>query len=1305
MKKKGFWAGLLACLAVCLLAGSALGASRAATTASGTLGGTMSWTLSGTTLTVSGTGAMRDFPETPPETADTEEDKALQDWFNARSKAKTVAISEGITSIGSYAFYGCTSISSVTIPSSAGIIDAHAFENCTGLSSLTLPQGVTRVGDSAFAGCTGLSSVQFPLKLAAVGNSAFSNCKGLSSAVFRDGLTSIGDRAFYGAGLRTLQLPNAGTITVGESAFNSTSLGSNQAGVCLPASVASVGEHAFGNCGTSLSIHHFSSTNGSFSDPGIVEHFLQDMGTTENRYCNNYPLNSQRISQFRCLTPTCGRVFTQVDDPGRIPCAYENVKEPATCTEDGYEGSRCKWCHTFNTRTTLPATGHDYRNPHKPGDPDFPYDPDSYDPYDPDDPNNFEYLHCWDEDLSYNGTCTRDGQDVYVKICANCGHKEIVETVNTGKSSHTRPTDDSQIKETIIPPTDCRYNYERKELAYTCTVCKKAVTETVPTGGDYLDPYEPANYFLHDFVEKQYTVNQPATCTKPGHMEYDARCAICGRYFTSVTEDPPALGHLPPENKDEIYEEVTKAASCKEAGEKVTIYQCQRPDCDSTDPKHRVEITEDIPVLPHTPVSVAAVPGTCMKPGMTGGTKCSVCDEILSGCTETKIDPNAHSYKEEDVTGDPKYPSQAATCTEDGFKYVRLVCELCDDVSDEEPKKVTLPSKGQHEDDPDFPEKTERTEPTCGKDGAIKTIHRCKVCGQEYVFKTDPIRATGEHDFGEWVETKAPTDTAAGEETRTCNICGHKETRAFYPVSEVTLHPAPGVLPDGASNKLTTSRETGLLTADLPTPTREGYIFTGWFTEESGGTQVTKSTIFFKDTALYAHWTEEKIYTVTLDANEGTLGDAAASLTTGSDGKLAALPKDPTRDGFLFDGWFTAREGGDRVTTATVFTGDTTIYAHWTKEPEPEKGFTITLDAGGGTLSGSASVKTGDDGKLSALPAAPAREGYDFDGWFTASEGGVAVTTATVFQSDATIYARWSVIDTTTAFAIRIGSMTGGIVSTNTASATRGTEITVLVDPDSGYALDSIRVTASGGTAVTLTKASDAKYTFTMPGSAVDVTATFKSTGSGGSSSGNNSNNNNNSSSGGAVWNPDTNTNPNPEPVPVKKSVPQATASNQIFLDIPVNHWAAGEISWAFQQGYMNGTGGGNFSPDAPITHSQLWTVLTRLLRYANIPESNLLAIRSGLLDGGSPTSPATRQELVTALHRCAYLLGGARTPSISLNTYADAGRVAGYARDAMAWAVTNGIISGTTGGRLNPEGVVSRAQFAVILYRFTYRM
>ena len=114
--------------------------------------------------------------------------------------------------IGDYAFSGCSSLTSLTLPSSVTSIGGHAFEKCSGLTSLTLPSSVTSIGEFAFRYCSGLTSLTIPSGVTTIDYYAFADCRGLTSLTLPSSVTSIGGHAFaWCSGLTSLTLPSSVT--------------------------------------------------------------------------------------------------------------------------------------------------------------------------------------------------------------------------------------------------------------------------------------------------------------------------------------------------------------------------------------------------------------------------------------------------------------------------------------------------------------------------------------------------------------------------------------------------------------------------------------------------------------------------------------------------------------------------------------------------------------------------------------------------------------------------------------------------------------------------------------------------------------------------------------------------------------------------------------------------------------------------------------------------------------------------------------------------------------------------------------
>jgi hypothetical protein len=237
--------------------------------------------------------------------------------FIGNSKLRTLSIGDNVALIGSFAFSGCRSLTSITIPfvgatrtttgassyfgyifgttsytggkainqngttyyipsvlTSVMITDTssignYAFQNCKSLKSITIPNSVTSIGNYAFENCTSLTSITIPNSVNSIGSGAFSGCTSLTSITIPESVTSIGNSAFSRCtSLTSITIPNSVTSIVNYAFQNCTSLTS----ITIPNSVTSIGKHAFQNCTslTSITVGNYVTSIGDYAFSGCT---------------------------------------------------------------------------------------------------------------------------------------------------------------------------------------------------------------------------------------------------------------------------------------------------------------------------------------------------------------------------------------------------------------------------------------------------------------------------------------------------------------------------------------------------------------------------------------------------------------------------------------------------------------------------------------------------------------------------------------------------------------------------------------------------------------------------------------------------------------------------------------------------------------------------------------------------------------------------------------------------------------------------------------------------------------------------
>ena len=498
-----------------------------------------------------------------------------------------------------------------------------------------------------------------------------------------------------------------------------------------------------------------------------------------------------------------------------------------------------------------------------------------------------------------DATCTEDGYTGDT-VCAICG-KEITKGETIQSKGHT------EVIDAAVEPTCTKSGKTEGKHCSVCNAIIVAQTEIPATG----------------HTEKT-VVGKPATCTETGLTD-GISCSVCGTVI-KAQEEIPAKGHRWNEG------EITISPTCENAG--VKTYTCTV--CNATK-------TEAIDATGHTPVEVAEQPATCTEAGHKAGTKCSICEAILSGMEE--IPATGHT----EVTDAAKAP----TCTETGLTEGKH-CSVCNTVlvAQEE-----IPAKGHTEViDP-------AVEPTCTEPGKTEGKH-CSVCNEIIVAQTE-IPAKGHTEVID--VAKAPTCTEPGlTEGKHCSVCnevivkqevipatGHKpEIRNAV---EATLT-TPGytgdtycsvcneLLKQGEEIPKTGAHITWIIDGKVVAeedylkgtmPSFKGstdkapdenyrYTFTGWSPEVVVAEEDATYTAQYSATARV-------FYTITFNANGGEGSMEPQRFEVGVDTALNTNAF--TRENYKFIGWNTAADGSGATYAdegaILELTGDMTLYAQW----------------------------------------------------------------------------------------------------------------------------------------------------------------------------------------------------------------------------------------------------------------------------------------------------------------------------------------------------------------------------------------
>ena len=351
-----------------------------------------------------------------------------------------------------------------------------------------------------------------------------------------------------------------------------------------------------------------------------------------------------------------------------------------------------------------------------------------------------------------------------------------------------------------------------------------------------------------------------------------------------------------------------------------------------------------------------------------------------------------------------------------------------------------------------------------------------------------------------------------------------------------------------------------------------------------------------------------------------------------------------------------------------------------TNAPAAEHTVTVTNDGNGTASASHAKAVAGTEITLTATP----NRGYHFKEWQVIS-GDVTITNDKFLMPNGNVEVKAIFEKNTstgggtgtgaTTYPITVKSAKNGDVTASHKSAAKGVTVTLTVDPDKGYLLDTLTVLDGKDKELKLTDKGDGKFTFTMPDSKVTVEATFKAS---------------------------------------------APTGKNPFVDVPAGSYYEDAVVWAVGKGITTGMSAAAFDPNGSCTRAQ---IVTFLWRAAGSPEPKTMkgfddvasnayyakavawAVENGITTGTSaskfsPNDPCTRTQAVTFLFRYAAANGmEAVTMQELLSGYADAASVPSYAVSAMNWALAAGILQGD-GVKLMPNATCTRAQVVTLLYR-----
>ena len=322
-----------------------------------------------------------------------------------------------------------------------------------------------------------------------------------------------------------------------------------------------------------------------------------------------------------------------------------------------------------------------------------------------------------------------------------------------------------------------------------------------------------------------------------------------------------------------------------------------------------------------------------------------------------------------------------------------------------------------------------------GATGGNSTVSSSFTTGGTAITLPSPTR-TG-YTFGGWYAEVGLTTLVSGAQSPTANATLFAKWNAGTYTLTYTYNGATG-----GNSTVSSSFTTGGTAITLPSPTRTGYNFGGWFSDVAFTNSVTGTQTPSADATLYAKW-NNGIYTLTYNYNGATAGNgtAADSFTTG--GTAITLPS-PTRTGYTFGGWYADAGLTTLVSGAQSPTASGTLFAKWNAGT-----YTLTYTYNGATGGNSTATSSFTTGGTAITLPSPTRTGYTFGGWHADAGLTTVVSGAQSPTANATLFAKWDAGTYTLTYTYN--GATGGNSISSASFTTGATAITLPSPTRTGY--------------------------------------------------------------------------------------------------------------------------------------------------------------------------------------------------------------------------------------------------------------